>query len=255
MDGPAHGPAIKRRFCTNSPDRIRNIPCATSTFSSSTSNTPAKDPPVSSVTSQTIDINNNSKKCSKAAIAYKDISNQIKQIIEGESDDQQSDKYRGDELLLPDTLTNPTQSLLQVEEGDVHHIISLAEKKEGGTNIFNNMQNLETTTLDASTTDFSFSPNSFLRHFNILSPSQDDAQLTTITQATAATGVDPPTAPLTERTTTLSTQQLNPLEAVVEETVQALDLDWDKSPGNHPAFYLLWNGSLSSVRRSKILQC
>jgi hypothetical protein len=33
---------------------------------------------------------------------------------------------------------------------------------------------------------------------------------------------------------TANTDNINPLEAVVEETVQALDFDWDKSPSHHP---------------------
>jgi hypothetical protein len=214
--------------------RSKSIPSATATISSSQLSTPLL--PVSSVTSQTLDINNNKKKCSKAAIAYKDISNQIKQIIQEENDEQQIETgtYLSDELMLPEALTHPPQSQPHMGKTNTDKATSAEEKEEGGMNIFNNLQNLETTNIDPNVADFSaFSPNSFLKHFNILSPAQDEAQLINTIQESAATE-DPPIAPLMGAKTTLATQQLTPLEAVVEETVQTLDFDWNKSPDHHP---------------------
>jgi hypothetical protein len=118
---------------------------------------------------------------------------------------------------------------------DIENIFTLPVHNEQSLNIFNTMEQLEMPMNDINT-DLTFSPSSFLKHYNIYSPSTTNTldNMVTHHETVEYTQEHNDQEQPKEPAATTLVDEVNPLEAVVEETVQALDFNWDQSPGHHP---------------------
>jgi hypothetical protein len=139
-------------------------------------------------------------------------------------------------MTTPEMNNTPTKADLTTCDNDIENIFTLPDNSEQIDNIFNLMEKSNEKLL-TTPSEMTFSPNNFLKHFNIFSAPTPDMQqeVAAETQTPYTNDTDIASQVMQKQDNEESdNNQINPLNATVQETVQALDFHSNNAPGHDP---------------------